>query len=83
MITKLLKAEAALLGASLVVYLFLIARELRGVARTVRLVSVGLRAIEKQTEPIRERVDDLNENLERSAALLAQLEQRRTQAKSR
>lgn len=64
----ILLAEGVLLGVALVLYLALIARELRAAARTLRLISVGLRAIEKQTEVIGPAVAELNENLDRAAA---------------
>lgn len=71
-----LLAEGVLLGVALVVYLALIARELRAAARTLRLISVGLGAIEKQTEVIGPAVAELNENLDRAAGSLESAEQR-------
>ncbi len=70
----ILLVEAVLLGVALVLYLALIARELRAAARTLRLISVGLRAIEKQTEVIGPAVAELNENLDRAAGSLEAVE---------
>jgi hypothetical protein len=52
--------EVVLLVAVLAIYLLLIARTLRNVSRTLGLVTFGVRAIEKQTEPIGPVLRDIN-----------------------
>jgi hypothetical protein len=56
--------EVALLVTVLAAYLLLIARTLRTVARTLGLVTFGVRAIEKQTEPLGNVLRDVNSTLE-------------------
>ena len=62
--------EVALLVLVLAVYLLSIAATLRTVARTLGLVTFGVRAIEKQTEPLGPVLRDVNAGLEQVAALL-------------
>ncbi|HWC27273.1 MAG TPA: hypothetical protein VG474_11870 [Solirubrobacteraceae bacterium] len=62
--------EAGLFVGVLVVELFAIANALRQISRTLRLVNVGVRAIEKQAEPLDDQIDDINRNLDRAANLL-------------
>ena len=63
-------AEIALLVLVLAAYLLSIASTLRTVARTLGLVTFGVRAIEKQTEPLGPVLRDINEALEQVASLL-------------
>ena len=60
-------AELALLVAVLASYLLVIASTLRTVARTLGLVTFGVRAIEKQTEDVGPVLADVNAALERVA----------------
>jgi uncharacterized protein YoxC len=62
--------EVALLVAVLAIYLLTIASTLRTIARTLGLVTFGVRAIEKQTEPLGPVLRDVNESLEEVAGLL-------------
>ena len=62
--------ECALLITVLALYLLSIAATLRTVARTLGLVTFGVRAIEKQTEPLGPVLRDVNAGLEQVAALL-------------
>jgi hypothetical protein len=62
--------EAVVFVGVLVTYLVRIAAALRDVSRRLRLVSVGVRAIEKQFEPLRDQIDDINRNLDRATSLL-------------
>jgi hypothetical protein len=62
--------EVAVLVLVLAVYLLSIASTLRTVARTLGLVTFGVRAIEKQTEPLGPVLRDVNAGLEQVAALL-------------
>lgn len=73
-------AEAAVFVAMLVGYLTVIAAALRDVARTLRLIDVGVRAMEKQTEPIADIVREVNGNLEQAASLLRTAAERATTA---
>jgi glycosyltransferase involved in cell wall biosynthesis len=43
---------------------------LEAMGRKLRLVNVGVRAIEKQAQPLRDQIQDINDNLERAASLL-------------
>lgn len=70
-------AEAAVLVAMLVGYLTVIAAALRDITRTLRLIDVGVRAMEKQTEPIAGVVEEVNGNLDRAASLLRTAAERR------
>ena len=63
-------AELALLVLVLAVYLLSIAATLRTVARTLGLVTFGVRAIEKQTEPLGPVLKDVNDSLEEVAKIL-------------
>ena len=62
--------ECALLITVLALYLLSIAATLRTVARTLGLVTFGVRAIEKQTEPLGPVLRDINAGLEQVAGLL-------------
>jgi hypothetical protein len=66
-------AEVALLVLVLATYLIVIARTLRKVSQTLGLITFGVRAIEKQTEPIGPVVGDVNAALEKVATALEQL----------
>lgn len=63
-------AEVAVLVLVLAGYLLAIAATLRTVARTLGLVNFGVRAIEKQTEPLGPVLRDINSGLEQVAGLL-------------
>jgi hypothetical protein len=63
-------AEIGLLVAVLALYLLSIASTLRTVARTLGLVTFGVRAIEKQTEPLEPVLRDINAALLQVAELL-------------
>ena len=63
-------AEVALLLLVLVGYLLAIARTLRTTSRTLGLITFGVRAIEKQTEPLGPVLRDVNEALEQVATVL-------------
>ena len=62
--------EVALLVVVLAVYLVVIAGMLRKVSATLGLVTFGVRAIEKQTEPIGPVAQDINADLEAVAGAL-------------
>ena len=62
--------EVGLLVAVLALYLLSIAATLRTVARTLGLVTFGVRAIEKQTEPLGPVLRDINNALLQVAELL-------------
>ena len=62
--------EVGLLVLVLAAYLLWIARSLRTVARTLGLVTFGVRAIEKQTEPLGPVLKDINTGLEQIAGML-------------
>ena len=62
--------ECALLITVLALYLIAIAATLRTVARTLGLVTFGVRAIEKQTEPLGPVLRDINGALQQVAELL-------------
>jgi hypothetical protein len=62
--------EIALIVGVLAVYLLAIASTLRTVARTLGLVTFGVRAIEKQTEPLGPVLEDINGALLQVAQLL-------------
>ncbi len=62
--------EVALLVVVLAAYLIVIARTLRNVARKLGLITFGVRAIEKQTEPLGPAVADVNGALEEVIAAL-------------
>ncbi len=63
-------AEGIVFATALVGYLTLIAAALRDVNRTLRLITVGVRAIEQQAEPLAAQIEDINRSLERAVALL-------------
>ena len=65
--------EVALLVAVLAGYLTAIATALRRVSITLGLVTFGVRAIEKQTEPIGPVLADINGALEQVAGALEQV----------
>ena len=62
--------EVAVLVLVLAIYLLRIAATLRTVARTLGLVTFGVRAIEKQTEPLALVLNDINAGLEQVAGML-------------
>ena len=62
--------EVGIVVAVLATYLLLIAATLRTVARTLGLVTFGVRAIEKQTEPLGPVLEDINGALLQVAELL-------------
>jgi uncharacterized protein YoxC len=62
--------EVALLVVVLATYLLAIAATLRKVSHTLGLVTFGVRAIEKQTEPIGPVASDINGALEQVADAL-------------
>jgi uncharacterized protein YoxC len=62
--------ELAILVVVLAVYLIAIAASLRKISHTLGLVTFGVRAIEKQTEPIGPVAADINAALEQIADAL-------------
>lgn len=60
----------------LVAYLTMIAAALRDVNRTLALINVGVRAIEKQAAPLHDQFEDINGNLERAGRLLRETAER-------
>lgn len=60
--------EVAVLVAVLATYLIVIAKTLRHISHTAGLIVFGVRAIEKQTEPIGPVVGQINGALEQVAA---------------
>jgi uncharacterized protein YoxC len=62
--------EVVLLVVVLATYLILIAAKLRNVSSTLGLVTFGVRAIARQTEPIGPVVKDINGALEQVAGAL-------------
>jgi len=62
--------EVLVLLLVLVGYLFAIARTLRTTSRTLGLITFGVRAIEKQTEPLGPVLKEINDGLEQVAAAL-------------
>ena len=63
-------AELAILVVVLAAYLIAIAATLRNISHTLGLVTFGVRAIEKQTEPIGPVARDINGALEQIADAL-------------
>ena len=63
--------ELVLLVVVLTVYLVVIAGTLRKVSKTLGLVTFGVRAIEKQTQPIGPVLGEINGALEQVAGALA------------
>jgi hypothetical protein len=70
--------ELALLVGVLVVYLVAIAGALRRVSATLGLITFGVRAIEKQTEPIGPVLGEINGALEQVAGILERVAKPRT-----
>jgi uncharacterized protein YoxC len=66
-------AELAILVVVLAVYLIAIAAKLRKISHTLGLVNFGVRAIEKQTEPIGPVAADINGALEGVADALEEV----------
>lgn len=66
-------AEVLILVVVLASYLIIIAAKLRSVSHTLGLVTFGVRAIEKQTEPIGPVVTDINGALEGVAGALEEV----------
>ena len=62
--------EVVLLVVVLATYLIKIAAMLRNVSKTLGLITFGVRAIERQTEPIGPVVGDINGALEQVAGAL-------------
>ena len=62
--------ELVVLVLVLAVYLILIARKLNRISKTIGLVTFGVRAIEKQTQPIGPVLADINGALEGVAGAL-------------
>lgn len=62
--------EVAVLLLVLVGYLLAIARTLRTTSRTLGLITFGVRAIEKQTEPLGPVLHEINEALDSVSAAL-------------
>ena len=62
--------EVGLVVLVLAIYLLAIAATLRTVARTLGLVTFGVRAIEKQTEPLGPVLEEINDALLQVAKLL-------------
>jgi uncharacterized protein YoxC len=62
--------ELAVLVVVLAAYLIVIAATLRNVSKTLGLITFGVRAIEKQTEPIGPVAADINKALEQVADAL-------------
>jgi len=62
--------EVAVLVVVLALYLIVIAAKLRKISHTLGLVTFGVRAIEKQTEPIGPVASDINSSLEQVARAL-------------
>ena len=70
-------AEVLLLVLVLAGYLIVINATLRRISSTLGLVTFGVRAIEKQTEPIGPSVRDVNAALDEAAGVLTELAGRR------
>ncbi len=62
--------EVVLLVVVLAAYLINISARLRHVSKTLGLVTFGVRAIERQTEPIGERLREVNSGLEQAVETL-------------
>lgn len=73
-------AEVAIVVVVLALYLIAIAAKLRKVSTTLGLITFGVRAIEKQTEPIGPVVGEINGALEQVAAALDEVSKPRTPA---
>lgn len=72
--------EVALLVVVLAAYLVNIAGQLRRISHTLGLVTFGVRAIEKQTQPIGPVLGDVNGALEQVAAALDEVAKPRAPA---
>lgn len=72
--------EVLLVVLVLAGYLIAIAATLRRVSKTLGLVTFGVRAIERQTEPIGPALTDINAALEQVAAALDDVAKPRTPA---
>ena len=72
--------EVLLVVLVLAGYLITIAATLRRVSKTLGLVTFGVRAIERQTEPIGPALKDINGALEQVAAALDDVAKPRTPA---
>ena len=72
--------EVLLVVLVLAGYLIAIAGTLRRVSKTLGLVTFGVRAIERQTEPIGPALGDINGALERVAAALDDVAKPKTPA---
>jgi uncharacterized protein YoxC len=70
--------EVAVVVAVLAVYLLAIAATLRRISHTLGLVTFGVRAIERQTEPIGPHVRDINTALEQVVGALDEVSKPRT-----
>ena len=70
--------EVAILVVVLALYLIVIAAKLRKISHTLGLVTFGVRAIEKQTEPIGPVASDINSSLEQVAGRWNRSSARRT-----
>ncbi len=66
-------AEVAVLVAVLAGYLIAIAETLRKVSQALGQVTFGVRAIERQTEPVGPRLREINGALEQAATALDDL----------
>ena len=62
--------EVTLLVGALAGYLIAITRTLRGVSQTLARVTMGVRAIERQTQPIGPVLHDVNADLDAVASAL-------------
>ena len=71
--------EVGLLVVVLAAYLVVIAAKLRKTSATLGLITFGVRAIEKQTEPVGPVVSEINEVLEGVAGALEQVAKPSTQ----
>jgi uncharacterized protein YoxC len=72
--------EVVLLVVVLAGYLIAIAATLRGASKTLGLITFGVRAIERQTEPIGPALRDINAALEQVAAALDDVVKSKTPA---
>jgi uncharacterized protein YoxC len=72
--------EVALVVAVLAVYLIAIAASLRKVSHTLGLITFGVRAIERQTQPIGPTLEAINQALEQAAGALDDAARPRTPA---
>lgn len=75
--------EVLALVLVLATYLIIIARRLRTISRTLGLVDFGVRAIEKQTEPVDELLSAINTSLEGTAEVLGIMPQQKVHERER